>query len=52
MWIFFICFVIVLGGVIFLRFQKGRWKSIQVIEDDDLLPETHQPEIKTEARWM
>jgi len=52
MWIFFICFVIVLGFIIFLRFQTGHWQKIKVIEESDILSETHQPEIKTEAKWM
>ena len=52
MWIFFIGFVIVLGIMIFLRFKSGRWKDINVIEETEILPEIHQPEIKTEAKWM
>ncbi len=52
MWLFFIGFVVVLGGLIFLRFRSGRWEHIKVIEEEELLPETHQPEIKTEAKWM
>ncbi len=52
MWIFFIGFVVVLGSLIFLRFRSGRWEQIKVIEEEELLPEIHQPEIKTEAKWM
>ncbi len=52
MWIFFIGFVVILGALIFLRFRSGRWEAIKVIDEEDLLPEIHQPEIKTEAKWM
>ncbi len=52
MWIFFIVFVIVLGAVIFWRFQTGHWKKISVIEETEIISEIHQPEIKTEAKWM
>jgi MATE family multidrug resistance protein len=50
-WLFFIGFVIVLGAAIFGRFRSGKWESIKVIEDE-LIPEVHQPEVKTEAEWM
>lgn len=32
--------------------RVGRWEQIKVIEEEELLPEIHQPEIKTEAKWM
>jgi multidrug resistance protein, MATE family len=51
-WLFFIGFVIILGGVIFLRFRSGRWRDIKVIEEDDILSEIHRPKVKTEAEWM
>ncbi len=51
-WLFFIGFVIILGGVIFLRFRSGRWRDIKVIEEEDILSEIHRPEVKTEAEWM
>jgi MATE family multidrug resistance protein len=51
-WIFFISFVIVLGAAIYLRFRSGGWRKLKVIEEEDVLPEIHQPEVKTEAEWM
>ncbi len=32
-WIFFIGFVVCLGGAIFLRFNRGTWKRIKVIDE-------------------
>ena len=52
MWIFFIGFVIILGAMIFWRFQSGHWRKIKVIEETEIISEIHQPEIKTEAKWM
>ena len=52
MWVLFIAFVVVLGVLVFLRFHSGRWAEIRVIEEEDILPEVHQPEVKTEAKWM
>ncbi len=51
-WLFFIGFVIVLGTAIFLRFRSGRWTAITIIEEEVLLPETHPPEVRTEAEWL
>ncbi len=52
MWIFFISFVVVLGVMIFLRFKSGKWQHIKLIEETDIIPEIHQPKVKTEAEWM
>jgi MATE family multidrug resistance protein len=51
-WVFFIGFVIVLGAAIYLRFRSGRWRELQVIEEEVVVHEVHQPEVKTEAEWM
>lgn len=52
MWIFFISFVMILGALIFLRFHSGHWQKIRVIEEEEVLAETHQPKVKTAAKWM
>ena len=39
MWVFLIGFVLALGLVMFLRFQRGKWESIQLIEDPAAVPE-------------
>ncbi len=51
-WIFFICFVFLLGLSIFARFRSGKWMDIKVIEEEELLSETHQPIIKAKSEWM
>jgi MATE family multidrug resistance protein len=51
-WIFFIGFVIILGAAIYLRFRAGHWRELKVIEEEIIIHEVHQPEVKTEAEWM
>lgn len=51
-WVFFIGFVVLLGVAIFLRFQSNAWTRIKVIEHEQIIEETHQPEVRTEAQWM
>lgn len=51
-WVFFICFVILLGASIFARYNSGRWRSLQVIDEEKIEAEIHAPEIQTESQWI
>jgi MATE family multidrug resistance protein len=51
-WLFFIGFVVLLGAAIFWRFQNGAWTRMKVIEEEQVISETHPPEVSTEAQWM
>jgi MATE family multidrug resistance protein len=51
-WLFFIGFVILLGVSIFARYGSGKWKSLQIIDEEKIEAEIHAPEIQTESQWI
>ncbi len=52
MWQFFILFVLSLGLMMALRFRRGRWRDLRVIEGPDTSPEVHKPKVVIESEWM
>ena len=51
-WLVFITFVLTLGVTMFLRFRRGAWKKLRVIEGPETSPEVHKPKVVMESEWI
>jgi multidrug resistance protein, MATE family len=52
MWVLFIAFVLSLGVMVVLRFRRGTWRSLRVIEGPETSPEVHKPKVVIESEWI